>query len=346
MVSGYNSAERLIRSEPFNNDSVWKSEQLALLAQYRKDAESKAHLPRMKMEDNGKDTAVKLEKDKLLSARATFNGVPLNTVFDMAISCPLLITKKFADQCDIKRLPSARETDSIPVNGIMARCEYALVDSIQIGSVCIRNVPTLVIYDNPKDLLPDSIRSKMSKKKRKEHDSAFERYKAFIGFPALRKLGSLEIDWKRKEMRASAKGEEKSGQGAPNMFSAGNNLFIELSINGAAYTGLVNSSLASVALFPSFYEQHKSKIALSPKEKSSETNPILTVSEEKYREIINPTLLFDGKELKPARPSDCIVWTNKSDTPPTYNGQIGLNFFKQLGDKVKFDFVNMRLTAE
>lgn len=66
--------------------------------------------------------------------------------------------------------------------------------------------------------------------------------------------------------------------------------------------------------------------------------------DEKYRQVTTPKVVFDSKKLK-LEDDDVIVWL-ENHSEKWKNGLIGYPFVKRLGTKVRFDFVNMRITAE
>lgn len=71
---------------------------------------------------------------------------------------------------------------------------------------------------------------------------------------------------------------------------------------------------------------------------------VLHSLDSKYHTVSNAEVLLSNKRIYLGE-NDVIVFSGEQ---PAYwkDGLVGLPFFKSLGSKVKFDFVNMRLTAE
>ena len=129
------------------------------------------------------------------------------------------------------------------------------------------------------------------------------------------------------------------------MFLAQNLLYGHLSVDGNSFTGLLDSgaSVGGIWISPSFNLLHKKDTILLSSEQTRTNLGIGIYDYAKYKIVQNPNVLLNNEKV--ALEGD--VWLWGKDLDPLYkDGLIGLPFFKKIGRKVTFDFVNMRLTAE
>lgn len=346
LVDTYNKAEQLILTAPFNNDSVWKQNQLALLSYFRSEVKKKPNTPIDVVRTSNKTDVIALQKGSFITAIAQFNGVSLRAVFDTGSGFHLFIKKEYADKCQFKEIPS--QTDSVQLNGTMVRAGFALVDSIKIGPILFTNITAFVLHDDPKSLLPDSI--SLDDKERKGYNSFFESCDVIVGLPLLRLLGSICVDWEKNTMTMKPRLEVPIENVSSNMIISERRLFTELSINNIDCVGSVDTgnSLSCINLNPEFYAKNSSSILLSQGEKSKNVSGMTSIDRGvKYKHVLNPTIVSGMETVSLEEPDDCIVWLDKPKSKRGWeDGEVGLLFLKQLGSNVKIDFVNMRIISE
>lgn len=346
LVDTYNDVEQLLVNLNSNSDSIWKKDQLMALSYFRNEAKKKINSPSLEITKIEKKVeSIDLYESAFITTIADFNGIPLKTVLDTGNDFYLFLSKRNADKCRFKEVLS--QTDSIPLNGTMVRASYALVDSIKIGSVLFTNVPAFVLHDDFISLLPDSLL--LDDNEKMQYNSFFESCDAIIGLSLLRQLGNICLDWKNKKMILNLKEEVVVDHVEPNIFLSERKLFTGISINNNAYVGFVDTGncYSCINLNPEFYKKNSSSIFLCPQEQEKGVAGVLKVDKKaKYKSVRSPIIIYGQQSIPMRKKDDCIVW---SDTPMPEgawkDGLVGLLFLKQLGNNLKIDFVNMRITA-
>lgn len=349
LVATYNRAEQLILTSPFSdNDAGWKTEQLALLNNFRSEAQSKLHVPLMEVvrQRTDKNAQTCIQNDQFIMTSCECNGVSLETVIDTGFGCHLFVSKENADKCQFKEIPSP--TDSLPMNGVMARANWALADSIRIGEILFTNIPVFVLHDKFSALLPKNV---LSEEQIAKYDSIMSHCNAIVGLPLLRKLGSIELDLEKNEMNLKTKSEVPKIKQDPNMYIQYGQLYTRVLINGIEYVGTIDTGAYNtfIDLNQQFYENNSSNLPIDENnnERKALTFGLSIATQTKARFLLNPQVVFNSKvvELKDNRVA-VVSHDNPGSLFILNDGGIGNLFIKQLGSKVKFDFVNMRMVAE
>lgn len=349
LVETYDRIEQFILTESFSANSRWKEEQLALLDDFRLEAQKKLHAPKIKVARCGSDNyvAVSIQKEPFITTLAECNGISLKTVVDTGFPSYLFVSKANADKCQFREISSS--TDSLPINGVMARANWALADSIRIGNILFTNIPVFVLHDKYSSLLRNNT---LSEEQIAKYDSLMSISDAIIGLPLLQKLGCVEFDWEKNQMNLKTKSETPWIKKEPNMYIKDGSLYTHLLINEIDYTGVLDTGANTfIELNQHFYENNSVNLPLDPnkgKEKSV-TWGISVSTEAKTAYLLNPQVTFDSKIMELENSNVAVVWldnTNALSIPIHKSGGMGNLFIKRLGKKVKFDFVNMRIVAE
>lgn len=347
LIDTYDKIEQLIKQPPFDSEEYaeWQKAQFALMDQFKSDARKNLSIPKMCVSrDNKGSKLVKLENDSLISsviAMAEFNNIPLKTIFDTGASIPVIISKQYADKCHFKEIPSP--VDSFPLNGSMVRAHQALIDSIRVGSLIFTNAVGLVIHDNSILLLPDS--ALLNEDQKKNYDSVVKSFDAIIGMPLLKSLGSMQLDWKKREMQLNLKSEVVKKKHDSNIFISKEELYMGLSVNGKSYTGFADlgNGHTCIELSSDFYAKNKNYLTLSQFEQKRGIASLATVNKDVgYKAVINPRIKYGSRSLSLKNEHDCVV---SQDAFSSFgkDGQIGLLFFKRMAKKISLDFVNMSI---
>lgn len=341
------SVEKSINSSTFSENESWKKQQLATISQQKK-----LFRERMKTSPaqvinlfDEKDVSVDLMTESFMFVPIECNGVSINSLFDTGTAYHLFMPKKTADRCGMKEL-SMQDNDSIVFNGMLAAASLNVVDSLMIGNLLFTNIPVVVLKDDYSSLIPDSVLSNPNFAETVEGYNAFlDHSDIIIGFPLLKMLGSLEFDWNKRKVNLRMKENVSTLHEKPNIYNLQNSVYTHLSINSNDYVGFLDSGAHScLDINPSFYNQHKKDIILSNEEKIQwPLCPGIGVAK-KFRLVLNSKVLCDNKEVK-LEEGEFVAF---SDEPlfPLKNGIVGMHFLRKLGSKLKFDFVNMRMTAE
>lgn len=348
-VATYDRAELLIINEPFSDNSdSWKTEQLALLNNFRSEAKKKLHAPKIKVLKKRSDVEAKvdIQSDSFIRASVECNGVSLQPVIDTGLACHLFVSKEIADKCHFKEITSP--TDSLPMNGVMVRAHWAMAKSIRMGEILFTNIPVFVLHDKVSSMIP---KNELSEEQLVKFDSIMSICDAVVGLPLLQKLGSMELDFKKNEMTLKAKSEVPSIKQDPNLYIKYGKLYTHLLINDIEYKGIVDTRAHNtfIDLNQQFYEKNRGNLPIeqSNKERRSLTIGLSVTGTTKTGYLLNPKVMFNLKNVELGG-HDVIVVSNDNPSASmiSNDGDIGNLFLKQLGTKVKFDFVNMRMVAE
>lgn len=347
VIDTYTLIEQSVQKLP--TDENWKKSQLAILAKCKEETSKCLTAPEIKVVNLSRKNEVVVDitkKNPLINIPIECNGVSLQTWVDTGWGSYLFMNKKTADRCNMKTIPSPLvQQDSIAVNGKRVRGHVAVIDSLKLGDFLFTNIPACVVSDDYFSFYSDSVRR--NEKHVARYDSVFGYTDVILGLPLLRMLGSIEFDWDKSKVLLKSKKDTPLLKEDPNMFQSQEFLYGRLSVNGSDYVGLLDSGAKPICLSLAFtyYQQHRDNILLSSQEKTREMLGIVLHSlDSKYQTVSNAEVLFSNKRIHLGE-NDVIVFSGEQ---PAYwkDGLVGLPFFKSLGSKVKFDFVNMRLTAE
>lgn len=159
----------------------------------------------------------------------------------------------------------------------------------------------------------------------------------------------VEFDWKNSTMCMNLRSEISVIEKKPNIFNLGGLLYANILINTVEYVGLldIGARKVCISLSPLFYEKNHEDISVDLQHKESHKTMYgfsLNYIDEKYRSVINSEIIFNSRELKLVE-GDVIVWL-ENHSEKWKDGLIGYPFVRKLGSNVKFDFVNMQITAE
>ena len=336
-VETYNREEQLIRTGSFNDNKNWKTELLALLDWLRKEAREKTKI-------SPRGTSIKLMPSPFIMVPITCNGEKLRTIIDTGGEYDLLITgKRPKVASEIKSPP----TGSIVFKGTTLDVAEVLMDSVVIGNVLLTNVPALVAHKPYSLLLQDAL---LARQEKIRCDSLMSSFDAIIGLPLLKKLGNIEIDWKKAELCIKTKEEVPLKDEKPNMYILDDILYTEICVNSILCTGVVDTGAANtfVDLSYKFYESHKDALNVREITKKDLVRNIAVASHLPIYFVQNPQISFNQGKVNVGNEEVCVTSLNNIfalSIPIHEKGGVGNLFMKQLGDKVRLDFVNMRLEA-
>jgi predicted aspartyl protease len=280
--------------------------------------------------------------------KSRYNNVEFNTLFDTGSSYYFFMNKETADKIGVKF--NVRQDSLTTLNGESVRIRDGWMDSIKIGNVYLYNILVHTTDEKITAEIPDSLKKLPPVKEKLENenlearvDSTFRSIDIVMGLPAIKLIGKFEFDFAENTMTLPA--NEHSDK-TPNIYVYDNSLYTNLKLNGLNFTGYVDLGAdENINISQSFYQKHKDEIEIDT---LTEKRPVMTV-------MINRAKLIDyelPKDLK-MKYNDKLMPTkdviiSEIFTSPTVNyfdGVIGYKFFRNLGDKVLFDFDNMRIEA-
>lgn len=348
----FESIEKSINDSSIPGYESWKKEQLATISQQKKLLRERMKTSPAQVINlsDKKEVSVDIIKKDSMIIPIKCNGVSINSWIDTGAESYLFMQKKTAERCGIKGL-SMQKTDTITYNGIRAAGSFNVVDSLMIGSLLFTKIPVVVVNDDYLSLaldsnFPDSIIDKAQN----AYNSVYGFSDVVIGLPILKMLGSIEFDWGKNKVNLCMKKNVSLSDEKPNIFVTDKNVYTHLRICGNDYVGFMDSGAQStcLSLTPSFHNQHRKDIILSEDEKSQRAMGVgIYWLDEKYRLVLNPNVLSDNKVVN-LEEGDVLA-LSEEDTIPQISmrdGIVGMHFLRKLGSKLKFDFVNMRMTAE
>lgn len=343
------SIEKSLNSSSLPGYESWKKEQLSTISQQKKHLRERMNASPMKVINLLDDKVVSVDivkKDSMIIS-VKCNGVSINSWIDTGGESYLFMLKKTAERCGIKGL-SIQNTDTITFNGRRAAGSFNVVDSLMIGSLLFTKIPVVVVNDDYFSLALDSNFPDSIAKKAQDAYNYFP--ELIIGLPILKMLGSIEFDWSKNKVNLCMKKNVPISDGKPNIFVTDKNIYTHLLMNGNDYVGFMDSGAQSscLSISPSFYNLHNKNIILSEDEKNQRALGIgIYWLDEKYRLVLNPKILFDNKVVN-LEEGDVLALSEEYNIPyiSMRDGVVGMHFLRKLGSKLKFDFVNMRMTAE
>lgn len=349
LADAYARVREIVQMPPFCNDTIWKDNQLALLAEFEADARRRENSPRICVSRCGNQKGtVKLHQGAFISTVAKYNGIELRTIFDTGSTFPVFISKKYADKCKFREIPLP--VDSIPINNSMVRAGFAVVDSITVGSILISNAVALVLHDDLLSLLPDSV--PLDENQEMQYKTVVDSFDVVIGLPLLKLFGKIQINFPRREVAFLLREEVPEDDGEADFYISQKRLFAALSINDVDFVGFVDTGdcHTCISLFYDFYTKNSTGITLSEKMNELGVARIMDINpNSRFKAVINPVIKYrnNKKNFLWKNSDDCIVWFDKQNSEEEQrDGRIGLPFFKRIGDKISIDFVNMTIENE
>lgn len=341
--------EYLYEEPSFATDSVWLQRQFSEITRLESEAKQEMQIPRMKITTlNSFEKVIPISKDSLFSVHAKCNGNLVSAYLDTGCQFSLWMTKTKAKECRLNKFLS---TESTQVNGVSIKTDRFLVDSLIIGNVLLENISATVVDDDYLSFYPDSV--KLTELQRVKYDSIFSNVNFIVGLPVLRKLGSINIDWEKKEMYIVTREKVVRNEREPNLCIDNHNLYVHLTVNSNDFIGLLDtgSLISTLTLSKKFYEKNQNSIHLDNTIQGKEEQRLYGIALHspivQYQFVQNPIIFLDSREIEMSK-EDVTFWNVRPTTleEEEKDGTIGLPFLKRLGKKNRIDFVNMQISGE
>lgn len=290
-----------------------------------------------------KNAIIKLKDSEYIRFDAVYNNVPIQTWFNTGVSTYLVTTKQVAEEIGVRIIDTTQDSMKI-INGVPVKALAGIIDSIDLKSVKLYNIPVMV----HESLFPQ-LRDTLNREAELNRKMVQADRMIIMGLPTMKLIRKIEFDWEKRTVCFPESTEESVINSFPNIFMNENNLYQRLKINGLNYVGHVDTGDNDfVNMTFSFYEKNKSHIEIDsviekePMTHYRETGVFYNVP---YEIVKNPKVYFNGKNVNSST-RNVFISDGTLFHLNIFDGTIGANFFKNSGSKVIFDFDNMEIKNE
>ncbi len=299
--------------------------------------------PVRKLLRNGSITKLNLKKDALIRFDAKYNGHYIETNFDTGLTEFCIIEKALADEIGVKYRPNQ---DSIRIiNGKPIRAVEGYIDRFELTGLKIMNMPVLVFIDQFNSNLPNNLNPDL----RREIENGLLKSKQVVfGLPAMKMIGRFEFDWKLNTLVIPQTKEQKPIDEAanPNLMFVKDAVYLNMKINDTDFIGYLDlgSDHYLFLTYPYFFRSKCDYV-----KENSQTQPYIRAGFTGIQENTNrykvdkPQITLGGKKIDTTRPQrETYILANLNN----FDGEVGLNFFKNTFSKTVIDFNTMTVDCE
>ena len=336
-----------LKRNPFNiEDSDFLNNEIKDTENWKSSfLEKKDNEPRIKVvrKDTEQGNQIKLYTDStFIKFDAEYNGHQVKTWFDTGVSYHLVMEKTLADNIGVKYKHSK---DSIIImNNTPVRAIEGVVDSINLGNITLYNIPVNVFLEGFTAMIPDSLMNIPEKKELIEKE--FSSSQILLGLPTMFLIGQFEFNW--EDLLLILHNDRKDIISEPNIFIKGNRrLYMSVFINSVRYSGFLDTGASSfIDIDSDFYKKHKEIFTIDTVTQKTPLNfaTATGVFQNIPYELVQDTKILFNDNIVPYKPKDVVI-LKSNDSIPT-SGAIGAVFFRRVGSKVLFDFINMRIEVK
>ena len=331
-----------LKSNPFDFDNSILQNIIIDIEKQKVTLQTRAiNEPLVKIEriSNRKDNTIKLIKDEYIRFDAKYNGVQIETWFDTGAGHYFYIEKSLADKIGVKIVKM--DQDSVQnIGGYATRAYEGMIDSIDLKSIKLYNIPVLVFLEKFSPSLSDTFDTKT----RSMIERKYANNQIIMGRPTMLLIGKFEFNWEKNTLSFPDNRSRKNGNNSSNMFLGDNNLYLNLYINGLTYSGFFYTGCEDfITIKNSFCEKNKNMIELDeiikkPLNYFTRSNNYWNVP---YEQTINTKISFMGKTIQ--HDGIDILIVDKYPAVETLDGIVGVRFLKSITPKVIIDFDNMEI---
>jgi len=280
---------------------------------------------------------VKSRNDILFNAK--WNGIELRTVFDTGCNNAYIYNRAIAEKIGVK----FNTADTIIMNEIYEapiRCLAGVIDSLELGDFCIKNVPVMVNIETIDS--NDSYQEKC--------DSVFNSwFDITLGTLVVRQLGVIDFDFVKNTMSFPQKTNTINKK---NLYIDRNTLFIDMKICDENFVSSFDTGGGGIGLRinTDFYEKHQQCISVE----SQATEDSVTIAgcndaSRKYRHIYKcPQIEIEINNQMITMINDCEVAKDKENdfaVGTVEGGYLGNSIFKYC-KRATFDLDNMVFSVD
>lgn len=297
--------------------------------------------PRRRVERiKNKNAIIKLKDSNYIRFDAMYNNIPVQTWFDTGVSTFLIVTKKLAEEIGVRIVDTTQDSMKI-MNGVPIKALAGIIDSIDLKSVKLYNVPVM-IHEKYTPHLSDTL----DPDTKLEIETALSDRQIIMGLPTMKMIGNIEFDWKNRTVCFPESTGKLGTNSSSNIFMTDNNLYQRLKVNGLNYVGHVDTGDDDfVNMTFSFYEKNKIHIeidSVTEKEPFNHYRGTGVFFNVPYEIVKGPKVYFNGKNINSNR-RNVLITDGTLSHLNTFDGTVGVDFFNHSGPKVIFDFDNMEI---
>ena len=335
----------LFKRNPFNLDHEFVKNDIIFAEKMKSTLKERAiNEPLIKIDRSySKDSVIKLYENDYIRFDAKYNGVEIETWFDTGCNHYFFISKSLADKIGVKVINKNQDSTQM-LNGVQIKAYEGVIDSIDLKSVKLYNIPVLVFSDKLTVSLNDTL---FDDDERTKIEKIFTDKQILMGIPVMKLIGKIEFDWDQNTISFPGTREYKSENNSSNIFLIDDRLFLNLKINGLSYSGFLDSgSNDFINMRYSFYEKNINHIEVMDsiaKQKSTYFSISWTGSSFNlpYDIVTNAKVYFRGESINHNIKDVLVV-----DNPTIFNsldGFVGIRFLKRLTPGIIIDFNNMEI---
>ncbi|MFD2967730.1 retropepsin-like aspartic protease [Sphingobacterium bambusae] len=288
-----------------------------------------------------KDTKIELKDNAHIRFDARYNGHVVETFFDTGVTEFCMMEKELADELGVKynaHQSSQNTLNGKPVNGI-----EGYIDSIEIGGITLFNIPVVALIDKFAANLGSNINHDL--RQTLEHDLLKSRQVLF-GLPTMKMLGRFEFDWKSNTLVIPRLKESIVRSSDANMMLYGKALYIHMDVNDTDYIGHLDlgADLYLYLTYPFFFKSNSVYIKNDPQKRPYIGTGFLGVQENVERQRLDkPRIYVDGRSIDSSKPQREVYAVEGINT---FDGLVGVKFFKNSFSKTVVDFSTMTIECE
>lgn len=290
-----------------------------------------------------KNGVIKLKESDYIRFDAMYNNIPVQTWFDTGVSTYLMATTKVAEEIGVRIVDTTQDSLKI-MNGVPIKALAGVIDSIDLKSVRLYNIPVM-IHERYAPHLSDTLDRDI----KLSVEAALSDRQIIMGLPMMKMIGKIEFDWKNRTVCFPESTGKLVTNSPSNIFMIDNNLYQRLKVNELNYVGHVDTGDDDfVNVTFSFYEKNKSHIEIDSIVEKKTLNHYRGTKiffDVPYEIVKNPKVYFNGKNIN-TNTCNVLISDGTLSHLNTFDGTVGADFFNHLGAKTILDFDNMEIKNE
>lgn len=302
--------------------------------------------PRIRIKRDSDICNLKLKDDLYIRFDVKYNNDSLvETWFDTGVTHHMVTSKEMAQKMGVKVVRNNTESGLI-INGVQKNGFEGVLDSLHLGNIKLYNIPILVLdrisISHQHDSMPSAEDAYVER--------VFTDNQIIMGLPTMKLIGKFEFDRTKRTVSFPERTGETDPKSQSNMYFIRNTPYIKLNINDLNYIGFFDTgSNDFINLTFAFYERNKNKIQIDTsindkKMESFHHSLTRTGINIPFEVVKDAKLYFDNQYVeykqKPIRVMDRAEAVNILD------GIVGVDFVKELGSNITFDFDAMTLKGK
>lgn len=299
--------------------------------------------PRIKIKKNGGGEKIRLNDSEYIKFNAAYNGVTIETLFDTGVSYYFFIEEDLANEIGVKNIRV--EQDSIQmINGVPVRAYEAMIDSVNLGSVKLYNIPVMVF----KGKFTSRLSNTLDQEFKSGAEAVFKDRQIMMGLPTMKLIGKLEFDWKNRTLSFPGRTGFLGNSNGSNFFLIQDSPYLQLKINGLNFVGYLDtgSNVFLNMAFP-FYEKNEDTIQIDTlAQKTSFARHTLTGTISNIPCKVAKNIKIDlGGKIVSNNKGETLIFNVFTSNVNIFDGEMGSLLLKEMGPKIIIDFDNMKIES-